>query len=254
MTLLNSLFYKYFPEGPLKEKIKVFLWYLSLAIKKNDYRIRCFNKIVFSNNISIKSLYILYELDLVQNNYLSKYPLKKGDTVIDCGAYYGLFTLYAAKMVGNSGKVIAFEPDPFNYKNLVANIKYNRLSNVIAIQEGLWSKEDLLDFDACGTQDSSFQNENFTCRTTVRVTTLDTYLDKLGVAKVDFIKMDIEGAEIEALKGASKILLNSPAHLAIATYHIIGNSNTSARVEELLQGFGYQTETPFSEHLTTYAS
>ncbi|MEM3406001.1 MAG: FkbM family methyltransferase [Candidatus Pacearchaeota archaeon] len=61
--------------------------------------------------------------------------LKKGDIVIDAGAYIGLFTLYASKKVGKNGLVIAYEPDPENYKNLLENIKLNKCKNVKLIKE-----------------------------------------------------------------------------------------------------------------------
>jgi len=66
--------------------------------------------------------------------------------------------------------------------------------------------------------------------------------------------MDIEGAEIEAIKGAKKTLKNNTANLAIASYHILDGEKTHFKLEKMLQKLGYKTETSFLQHLTTYAN
>jgi len=71
--------------------------------------------------------------------------------------------------------------------------------------------------------------------------------------RVDFVKMDIEGAEIEALKGMKGVLRNSRPHLAVASYHVVEGSRTSGRVERILKGLGYRTVTTKGEDAVTYA-
>ncbi|MEJ2252457.1 MAG: FkbM family methyltransferase [Candidatus Lokiarchaeota archaeon] len=69
---------------------------------------------------------------------------------------------------------------------------------------------------------------------------------------MDFIKMDIEGAEIKAIQGAENILKEG-TNLAIASYHLINGKMSFNRLESLIESFGYKTKTKFSIHLTTYA-
>jgi hypothetical protein len=88
--------------------------------------------------------------------------------------------------------------------------------------------------------------------TDVPVVSLDNALTEIGISNINFIKMDIEGAEIEAIKGAKKTLSNN-CGLAIASYHIIDGEKTCIQLEKLLSTLGYSVITSFPEHLTTYA-
>ncbi|MBN1643755.1 MAG: FkbM family methyltransferase [Dehalococcoidales bacterium] len=133
--------------------------------------------------------------------YLACRKLRRGDTVVDCGAYVGGFTLYAAQIVGSEGKVICFEPDYESYKKLLDNIKINNFTNVIAINKGIWSCDRTLKFSTGHSSESSIVTNNVEPFNEVQVVSLDNELKRRGIEKVDFIKMDIEGAEIEAVKG-----------------------------------------------------
>jgi predicted RNA methylase len=69
--------------------------------------------------------------------YFSRWRPKSGDTVVDAGAYTGItFSLIAAKMVGETGKIIAFEPDPFNYGRLIYNAQLNNINNIKVMPMG----------------------------------------------------------------------------------------------------------------------
>jgi len=71
---------------------------------------------------------------------LFKQLVKKGMVVVDLGAYIGYYTLIAAKIVGETGKVFAFEPEPHNYDLLVKNIEVNGYKNVIPVQKAVSNK------------------------------------------------------------------------------------------------------------------
>jgi FkbM family methyltransferase len=216
---------------------------------ENDYF-----KICYKNHCEFKSY---YRLGLgVLPGYFKYYSLKEGDTVIDGGAYLGDFTLYAAKVVGNSGRVIAFEPDLSNYKKLLENIVLNNIDNVIVINKGLYSENTNLKFYNDSSGGSFLISENLESKPNgiveVPVAKLDDEMDRLGISSVDFIKMDIEGAEIEALKGCKKILESTCLNLAIASYHILDGNPTCKRLEKFLLGWGYNVLTANPQHLTTY--
>lgn len=211
-------------------------------------------KICYKNYCEFKSY---YRLGLgVLPGYFKYYRLKEGDTVIDGGAYLGEFTLYAAKVVGNGGKVIAFEPDTANYKKLLKNISLNNLDNVIAINKGLYCENTNLKFYNDSSGGSFLFSEDLESKPNgivkVPVVKLDDEMNRLGIQKVDFIKMDIEGAEIEALKGCKRLLKSNYVNLAIASYHILDGQPTCKRLEGLLQEMGYKFETANPQHLTTY--
>jgi FkbM family methyltransferase len=184
--------------------------------------------------------------------YLKNYKIKPGDIVIDVGGYEGTFSIYAAKIVGEIGKVIVFEPDTENCRRLSENIKLNGLKNVIIVNKALWCKNGKLKFNNKHTAGASFNFNASPYAKEIDVVSLDSELNKLGIDKVDFIKMDIEGSEVEALKGAKNVLMQNKVNLAVASYHIINGEETSTEVENILRKFGYQAKTDFPEHKTTY--
>ena len=230
-SLLAKLFER-IPEWPIKNNIRYFL---------------AFNKLVpsFISDISpIKG----YELN---------YNLKEGDIVIDAGAFTGDYAVFAAKKVKERGKVIAFEPDSKNRRILIKNLNHEKIKNVTIIPKGLWSKNTTLILNQSQGLHSFLSGENKGDKTgseKVKVVKLDDELRRLNIKRVDFIKMDIEGAEIEAIKGSEKILRQYKPRLAIASYHIVNNKTTSIFLEKYLTGLGYKVKSDFPKHLTTYAS
>lgn len=256
--LLVKLF-KYFPECSLKNSIRC-LYYNHF--EDNDFGIDYKNGyfLAFFKDFTLKFQFNPYYLISVPvRGYLRKFFIKKGDVVIDAGAHPGVFTLIASRMVGNNGKVIAFEPHTENYNNLLGNIELNDATNVIAIKKSLWSENitlETLQFNnAHSKAPSSFADETRSDLTvSLPAVSLDNELERLGISKIDFLKMDVEGAEIEVIKGCRRILKNSDAKLAIASYHIVNGERTCFELEKLLATLGYETETSFPEHLTTYAN
>ncbi|MFA5532788.1 MAG: FkbM family methyltransferase [Candidatus Shapirobacteria bacterium] len=186
------------------------------------------------------------------DGYLKHYNLQPGDVVIDAGGYEGTFSIYAAKAIGPTGKVIVFEPDTGNCEKLKQNIILNGLKNIIIINKALWSKDKKLKFNNKHTAGASlfFNASQYTQE--IDAVSLDSELERLGIDHVDFIKMDVEGAEIHAIQGAQKTLELNNLNLAIATYHIVNGEETSTSAEEILNIFGYQSSTEHPEHKTTY--
>ncbi|MDD3245967.1 MAG: FkbM family methyltransferase [Methanosarcina sp.] len=257
---IRSYFFTYFPEGQLKN------WFYCAYnnnLKENNFRViykREYFIVQLDDSTSIK-LKDYRGIDFFRGllkGYLKNYTLSNGDIVIDGGAYLGEFTLYASQKVGKEGKVIAFEPDRLNFEKLKENIELNKLNNVIAINKGLWDENTILKFYQSSTDGSSFNpddsSENKNLFIEIPVVKLDSEIDRLGLKRVNFIKMDIEGAEVKAIKGCENILKNTSVNLAIASYHIVDGSQTYADVEKLLKSYGYECQTSFPSHLTTYAS
>ena len=166
------------------------------------------------------------------------YKVKKGQTIVDAGAYLGGFALYAAKKVGETGKVIAFEPDPNNLKILKSNIKKSGLRNIILIKRALGNIVKKVELESADHFSSviikTFKNPIFE----VKQTTLDKELKELGIKKVHLIKMNIEGAEIDAINGAKQTLINTE-YIAISC-HIVNGKNTANKIEPLLKKAGFR--------------
>ena len=249
------------PEGAVREGLKssyYSLYYNAKHFKENDFYVYYRDghfEYRFNEGVTFASYQnIADELKRSLRGYLAKHRLKSGETVIDCGAYTGEFTLYAAKAVGPSGKVIAFEPDPVIFRKLLANIRLNGADNVVALNKGVWGKPGVLKFVGDSIKGYSFMSaEKDASAIDVPVVSLDNELERLGITKVDFIKMDVEGAEIEAVRGAEKTLKGRTVDIAIASYHLIDGRKSCIELERMLPVLGYSAVTGHAQHLTTYA-
>ena len=138
--------------------------------------------------------------------------LRPGMTVLDVGAHHGLYSLLASRRVGPTGRVIAFEPSARERRILHCHLWLNRCRNVrveplaLGAERGEGQLFICLDYE---TGCNSLRPPNVDERTrpvTVRVETLDHYLANAPVGRVDFVKLDVEGAELSALQGALKLL------------------------------------------------
>jgi FkbM family methyltransferase len=138
---------------------------------------------------------------------LFKKVIKPGSTVLDIGAHHGYFSLLAARYVGTEGKVYAFEPAEANFLILKKNVDLNNLSNVIPVNLAVSDTNTLMSFyyrQETGVTGSLFaSNKPNESTVPVECVTIDGYLPG---KRVDVLKMDIEGAEPNALKGMMQTL------------------------------------------------
>ena len=135
-----------------------------------------------------------------------------GMTVLDIGANIGYYTVQMAHKVGDKGNIIAFEPNPVMMAELQSSVRLNKFTNVITEQVALSDSKGTAEFCIPETGKESHgslkQNITFTTRNQFNVQTdrLDDVLRRLNISKVDFIKIDVEGAEMLVFNGASNLL------------------------------------------------
>jgi FkbM family methyltransferase len=151
-----------------------------------------------------------YEPELL---YLER-VLSPGKVFVDAGANFGIYTLLASKIVGEAGRVISFEPSSRVFPVLQRNIALNGFKNVLAFHVALTDKPgrarlyyhaavgcDSLGKDASFEQDARAED--------VSTESLDNVLKQSSVGRVDVIKMDVQGAEELALRGAIEIVTST---------------------------------------------
>ena len=149
--------------------------------------------------------------------------VKSGDIVLDCGANVGVFTRVALDRGART--VVAIEPAPENLESLRRNFpKEIADGRVIVYPKGVWDKDDVLTLrrDPANTAADSFvilkdKNES---SLQVPLTTIDKLVAELKLARVDYIKMDIEGAETNALAGARATLAQYHPRISVSSYHL----------------------------------
>jgi FkbM family methyltransferase len=190
--------------------------------------------------------------------------ISPGQTVVDAGACLGEFALYAAALAGPTGRVIVFEPDPVNLKGMREAFAMNpaHAGTITVLEEGLWKEPGHVEFNtgfgaASGIAGVGHGGAAGAARgpaTRLPVRSLDSLAGSHGLARLDFVKMDIEGAEIEAVEGATDVIRRFRPRFAIASYHLRDGGPTSERLEEMFRARGYQAETGFEVHRTTYAA
>jgi FkbM family methyltransferase len=146
--------------------------------------------------------------------------VRPADVVIDCGAHVGVFVQRALSR--GASKVVAVEPDPANLECLRRNFREEiAAGKVDLVPKGVWNSVTTLTFSE-STQNSgmnSFVMQERGTKMQLPVTTIDSIVEELRLGRVDYIKMDIEGSEREALKGARKTLARFRPRLMMDTYH-----------------------------------
>ncbi len=145
--------------------------------------------------------YVRRELEPVEREFVSG-ALVPGMRCVDVGANIGFFSLLMARLVGARGHVTAFEPGPANFRFLERNLALHGMDNVRALQLAAGSRQETrpLRVDRAGTKNSFFAGRGSRA-VDVQVTTIDA-----AVERADFVKIDVEGAELEVLAGMDKTL------------------------------------------------
>ena len=185
------------------------------------------------------STYCIYEI-YVLDVYDKLYNIQSNDVIIDIGAHVGNFTLKASRRAEN-GLIVAIEPHPLNFKILVKNIKLNEIENVIPLNIALADYNNLTKLYISKTSEGHSILPNRTREkrfVKVKARTLDSVINELGIEKVNFIKADVEGAELKVLMGAQKVLKsNKNLSVAIAAYHY---PEESQEVSRFLASMGFK--------------
>jgi len=202
---VNGMLRPFKGKGLSKTKIGKFVYEKIFVPNKPNYvEVEGFKLFVHKGkDLLSDSLLITKEYEPVETNVI-KGLVKPGDVVIDAGANIGYYTVLMSKIIGNGGKVYAFEPDKSCFDLLKKNCRLNRCYNVVLINKALYDKEKEIKFYIDNEDNAS--NSIFKGKKTIEVKVQATTLDKEIKEKINFMKMDIEGAELKALTGGVKLL------------------------------------------------
>jgi FkbM family methyltransferase len=147
---------------------------------------------------------------------------RKGEVLIDIGAHIGKYTLTAAKAVTEKGLVVAVEPHSTNYQTLQKNIQINGLTNVKTLNIAAWNTSTKLNLYTVAENKASMYSTKITRPDYLEVNaqTMDSALKELYLPRLDWIKIDVEGAEVEALQGLDETITQYTPKLIVEVLQV----------------------------------
>jgi len=195
----------------------------------------------------------LYEPDL---SYFLMRTLAKGDVFLDVGAHVGFFSIFAAKLVGTAGRVIAFEPEKDNLQSLNKHIEINGASNIEVVDKVVCDTNGLRNFyinrdndgGHClwdvGAHDFNVKSAANPKHLTLEAVTLDTVLGEHDIESVKVLKIDTEGGEHQVCKGARQTLEKHAIPFVVCELNDFGLAQLGSSQENLrsyMKDLGYDT-------------
>lgn len=158
----------------------------------------------------------LYPYVEEQTNFFKK-NIKDGDVVLDLGANNGYFTCLFAQLVGKSGKVFAFEPEPNNFKLIKKNVEINGYQNVIVEQKAVSNIKGFIKMYLSNSPKDHRIYDTHENRKSIEIEciTLDEYFKDFN-QKIDFVKSNIQGADYAAFQGMESIFEKSKSGIVMA--------------------------------------
>lgn len=185
-----------------------------------------------------------------------------GQTIVDIGGCYGEYSLFASRLVGPTGRVIMVEPDAYNLKRAREVFAMNGSpANILVFQGALSDADGTATFrtgrgpesalaPAVAAPEGDVADAELV---QVEVITLATLAKRFALDRLDIVKMDVEGAELEVIRGARELPDGFKPRYAIASYHLVNGRQTAALLPDLFSGLHYECTTGNPAHLTTWA-
>ena len=164
----------------------------------------------FKYPLEIEVFITFYIFGLKQYNIKNIFEVKNDAVVFDIGAFKGDTAYFFSKKCSNKARIYAFEPDENNYKILLKIKDKYKLNNVIASNILFSNSETEINFLSMDLNRPAVK---------MKSTTIDKFVEENNIEKIDYIKMDVEGAEKNILEGAIKTIKKFKPSLAIAIYH-----------------------------------
>lgn len=237
-------------EGPFVKLKNGFVFY-GIPTREKQYKYYSLLSKKYKQLIKIETLQTVYDIII---RFVERglrlggprkemfYNLKEGDVVAEMGAYMGHYTLYLSEKVGQNGRIIAIEPLPDNLHYLRTNIEKNNIENVTIVPKGVWSEKRKLTFSRKQHDHQSASlilNDSEKEKTEIDVDKLDNILMDANVESVDFMIIQLNGVELEALEGLTKI---KPKNISIAARYDKDKTKTSKKIKQLLEKRNYNVK------------
>jgi FkbM family methyltransferase len=176
--------------------------------------------VLHSHSVDVVSVFLLHQYAYEHGAH--RVGVQPGDVVLDVGGCWGDTALLFARLVGPAGKVFTFEFDPENLRILRANLALNPelAPRIEVVEQALWDgSAATLGIVQAGRMSQVAPEDGPLPQLEVPAITLDEFAERAALERLDFVKMDVEGAELRVLAGARRSLERFAPRLAIAAYH-----------------------------------
>ncbi len=241
--------------GPFKKFISVVRlvknWPLYILdhfklLKRRDVVYRLRNGLKFKLQAHTYEATALAEVWMIQVYTPPGVKIGEDDVVVDIGGHVGMFTIFAATQA-RRGKVFTFEPTPENYSRLKDNLALNDIRNVTPIKMGMAGKTELRTFfvgESDTVSHSLMQNWGGSKPITIECQTLADAMKENGITRIDFLKIDCEGAENEILLNCSDDVMGAIGHITMEVHEWPGSDNTGI-LTRFLESNGFRVWVDF---------
>ena len=173
--------------------------------------------------------------------------VNKGDIVIDIGAHIGLMAVVLGKRIGENGKIYSFEPTPYSFTVLKKTIRLNKLEKIITpINQAVAATSGSIEFNANKENVSnsivSYDYNSGHQKMTVTTISVDEFVKQQQLSRLNFIKIDAEGVELDVLKGAKETLLQFDLKMILALHPlaVAAKGDTMEEIYDTLTTWGYK--------------
>ena len=228
-----------------------------MRIKRADYRAEC-RGLNFDLHAGCHEWYTLYENVIREDYFTGGIAVGEGGTVIDIGANFGSFTAVAAKKVGPSGKVIAFEPNPDVCERLRRNVAMNALGNVEVRNEAVAGADGEIVLLLQQRSSLTTAYANIDARPSedarpvpVKATSIRSILQSVG-GTVDLLKIDCEGAEYDILDALDAEAVAHVRQIAMEVHKVEGREEAEIGAKLSALGFRVTGELPMLAAFKTH--
>lgn len=237
LTVFRRGLWNFFHEHGLARPVTI-RWYDRLRVR-----------IYLGNDLS-KCLFVNRSYDPNEFVLLREF-LRPGMTYIDAGANEGLYTLFAARRVGRNGRVVAIEPSPRERERLRENVRTNRLRNVELCDFALSDKggDAILAIAGYGHEGQNTLGDRVSNplvqtehHERVQLTTLDRLVSELELKRVDAVKLDVEGSEVQVMRGGAETIarFRPVIQLEVEEHALALQGNTRAELVDTIDSLGYE--------------
>jgi len=221
-----------FPKFPLPVRLPFGAWWLA----RNDH---------------VSRPILVGEFENPELKFVRRF-VRPGMTVLDIGAHHGFYTLLSSRLVGSGGRVIAFEPSPRERSALRLHVWLNRCRNVSVHGLALGSEMSQASLYVVQGIESGCNSLRppvalgGTSPVLVTIMPLDAWLTEQRIGQVDFIKLDVEGGELEVLKGAASLLTRAPRPVVLAEVQDMRTQAWGFRAKDTIEYLSAKNYTWFS--------